>query len=135
MVSGVFARVVRRAVGSARRPRLEILEDRIQPTTLAALTDIPAGTAPLKVVAADFNRDGSPDLAVSNFTVGTVSVLLSNGNGSFRQAPTIQGFVFPGPLSVADFNRDGKLDLAVGNEQSDTVVILLGKGDGTFTRV
>src|SRR5262245_22360547 len=123
------------APGARRaRPRLEGLEDRTQPSTLAALTSFPTGTGPNGVVTADFNRDNIPDLATANFLGDSVSVLLGNGDGSFRAAPTVTGFIFPEALAAGDFNRDGNLDLAVGNAQSTTVIIQLGTGTGTFTR-
>jgi hypothetical protein len=40
------------------------------------------GTLPTAVVAADFNGDGAPDLAVANLGSGTVSVLLNLGGPS-----------------------------------------------------
>ena len=44
----------------------------------------PPGNAPFSVVVADFNGDGRPDLAVANAAHNTVSVLLGNGDGTFR---------------------------------------------------
>lgn len=80
------------------------------------------------VVSADFNKDGTADLAVANYALGTVSIFLGNGDGNFRSAVS---FNVPGagPLSlaVADFNNDGNADIAVGG-----FGLLLGNGDGTF---
>jgi hypothetical protein len=99
------------------------------------------GTSPEQVVTADFNGDGIPDLATVN-SVGSVTILLGNGNGTFTQAansPMAVGGI-SNSLAVGDFNEDGIQDLAVSNEcsdstcTSDSVVILFGKGDGTFTQ-
>jgi hypothetical protein len=81
------------------------------------------------VVAADFNADGIPDLAVVNSN--TVSVLLGNGDGTFQAAASYAVGNGPNAAAVADFNADGILDLAVGNTDG-TVSILLGNGDGSF---
>ena len=61
-----------------------------------------------------------------------MSVLLGNGDGTFKSAVTYA--VGNGPISVAvaDFNGDKKLDLVVVNETDNNVSILLGNGDGTF---
>jgi len=85
------------------------------------------------VAVGDFNRDGIKDLAVANFGSNTVSVLLGNGDGTFRLPPTNLA-VGNNPFSVAvgDFNGDGRQDLAVANLGSNTVSVLLGNGDGTF---
>ena len=90
------------------------------------------------VAVADVNRDGKPDLIVSNWcasggdcTNGTVSVLLGIGNGTFKPAVTYgSGGQFSSPVVVVDLNRDGKLDLVVANE--DSISVLLGNGNGTF---
>ena len=102
--------------------------------------DYPVATYPSPIIAADFNGDGIPDLAVGNNgafspTPGqpsTVGILLGNADGTFQ--PMVEYAVGSQPidLAVGDFNRDGKLDLAVANWGSATVSILLGNGDGTF---
>ena len=88
------------------------------------------------MVAADFNGDGKPDLAVGiEVAVGhelgsELGVLLNNGAGFSPATVTqLQGAFTGGPIYAAagDFNGDGKMDLAVGN-----VSILIGNGDGTF---
>lgn len=81
------------------------------------------------LAVADLNGDGKLDLAVPNQSAGTVSILLGNGDGTFRNhvdyaAPASGG------LDLADFNADGRLDIVVsGGSNFD---ILLGNGDGTF---
>ena len=102
---------------------------------------LPEQGSPTSIVADDLNGDGKPDLLTTNTTTSdTVSVLLSNGDGTF-QAPQ-QSAVGPGLSSVlsagnrqpvvADFNGDGIPDVAVPNFQTGTVSVLIGNGDGTF---
>jgi dienelactone hydrolase len=86
------------------------------------------------VAVGDFNRDGQLDLAVANQGSDNVSVLLGNGDGTFR---TVVNYStgpgsFPRSVAVADLNGDGKLDLVVGDSSSNNVGVLLGNGDGTF---
>lgn len=90
------------------------------------------GRGPMRLVRADFNNDGIPDLASANDD-GSITVLLSNGNGTFRRVDTAAGTQLS-DLAVADFNRDSKPDLVVLNHLSSgsSVVVLLGNGDGTF---
>ena len=90
------------------------------------------GTHPRSVAVGDFNGDGRPDLAVTNASDSTVSVLLGNGAGSFGSQQTFA--VGSGPFSVAvgDFNGDGRPDLAVTNDSDSTVSVLLGNGAGSF---
>ncbi len=97
---------------------------------------LPAGAYPAGIVAADFNGDGKPDLAVTNAEVDTVSVFLGNGDGTFTAAETsLATGTYPLSLVAADLNGDGKPDLAVANDGDGTLTILLGNGDGTFTAV
>jgi hypothetical protein len=93
---------------------------------------------PKQIVAADFNGDGKPDLAVSLFDTSTVAVFLGKGDGTF-QPPVHTTLPIPdwlGILAVGDFNEDGKQDLIVstidnGNQEN---ILLLGNGDGTFSQ-
>jgi hypothetical protein len=104
--------------------------------TQAANSPFNVGTFPQSVAAGDFNGDGILDLAVTNSTVGTVTILLGNGDGTFTQAANspIVASSYVYSIVVGDFNRNGILDLAVTNGENNTVTILLGKGDGTFTQ-
>ena len=96
----------------------------------------PVGTAPLAAAAADFNCDGKTDLAIANNgdagagDDGSVSVLLGNGDGTFRPAHTFAVGKNPFATGAADFYGDGKADLALINLSG--LGILLSNGDGTF---
>ncbi len=95
----------------------------------------PIGAGPIGLISADFNGDGKLDLASANSGDNTVSILLSNGNGTFTSKPPLPTGSVPFSLTAGDFNGDGKLDLAVANfaaGASSTVSIFLGNGDGTF---
>ena len=100
--------------------------------TFQAQQTYPVGTAPVGIVAADFNGDGIADLAITNHVDNTVSVLLGNGDGTFRPQQTYSVGKNPMGVATADFNGDGVADLAVTNENDNTVSVLLGNGDGTF---
>ena len=97
-----------------------------------AMTFESAGSLSLSVTSADFNADGSLDLATANYGTDNVSILLGNGTGSFSAATT-HG-VSEGPYFViaADFNGDARPDLATANSDSDSISVLLGNGAGGF---
>jgi hypothetical protein len=85
------------------------------------------------VASGDFNNDGIPDLVVVNdLYVGTISVSLGVGDGTFLPAVVYSVGNYPQSVAVGDFNHDGKLDLVVTNDDGDDVSVLLGNGDGTF---
>lgn len=117
----------------------------------SASTDTCASpTVPQAVALGDFRNKGILDVAVVNSTADNVSILESNGDGTFQNL--VAGPLPPAPSApygaqslltyavghnpqavvVGDFNNDGNLDLAVANENDNSVSILYGKGDGTF---
>jgi len=85
------------------------------------------------IVAGDFNGDGRLDLAVGTLYGNTVSVLLGNGDGTFRPQATYAVGQYPRSIVAGDFTGDGRTDLATTNYQDNTVSVLLGNGDGTFS--
>lgn len=89
---------------------------------------------PGNINTADFNHDGSADIAVINFLNDTFSVALNNGDGTFAPAVRYElGGQQPSYISTADFNGDGYLDVALCNALTSDVSVLLNLGDGTFT--
>ncbi len=87
------------------------------------------------LAVADFDGNGVPDLATSNNSGNSVSVLLGRGDG--RRFSPAHGSPFPVgrapyPLAVADFNGDGKPDVATPDVNGDTVTVLFGDGRGSM---
>src|SRR5262249_22378740 len=109
--------------------------------TFDALQPFPGGFSPLcfntSPVVADVNGDGMPDLVVPYhvYPIQTVSVLLGNGDGTFKPAQIVPFSGYPYSVAVADLNGDGKPDLVTANFgyiNNYTLSVLLGKGDDTF---
>jgi len=97
--------------------------------------DYAVGPSPFSIAIGDFNGDGHPDLAVVNSAAGAnngLSILLGNGDGTFKAHVDYAAGLYAHSVIVGDFNRDGKLDLAIVNTTQNTLNILLGNGDGTF---
>ena len=87
---------------------------------------------PTAIVTADFNHDGSADLAFTNALDGTVVLLLGHSDGSFTSGGTFAVGQQPRALVVGDFNGDQLPDLAVANQQSKDVSVLLNNIAGGF---
>lgn len=101
---------------------------------------LPSGGAQgnILLASADLNGDGKPDLVAVDWHRNSVSVLLTNGNGTFAAPLTSQAEINPSPqteitsILLTDLNADGKPDLVMNDESDNTVKVRLGRGDGTF---
>ncbi|CAF4013722.1 unnamed protein product [Rotaria sordida] len=85
-------------------------------------------SGPIWISVADFNNDGSFDLAVANPLTNNVGIFLGNRQGYFaNQTIYLTGLNSkPNSIAVGDFNKDNRLDIAVTNYESNNVAILLG---------
>jgi len=135
---------------SKRRARPETANPPTGRLGFLTATQIPSGGGSngwqTGVQSGDFNGDGKKDLVsqVQNYVSGSwvysISVVLSNGDGTF-QAPILSpGFSNGGctQISVGDLNGDKKDDLVVVQQGgctggNSTAQVLLSNGDGTFT--
>jgi hypothetical protein len=96
---------------------LEIFLGKGDGTFLAPVNYRTGGISPDAVAVGDFNGDGNLDLSITNFcgndptceSVGSLSILLGKGDGTFRQIKVYTVGTNPDAVAVADFNEMGKL--------------------------
>ena len=98
--------------------------------TFQAQSFYPTNSGASGVTVADFNGDGSVDLAVPGANV--INILLGRGDGTFGSAISYSVGNSPQSIAVGDFDGNGTLDIAVANVGDETLSILLGKSNGTF---
>ncbi len=87
--------------------------------------------------AADFNGDGKLDIATAfqsccPASSGPVTILLGNGDGTFKQGTSINVSGLASSIALADFNGDHLPDIAVSDGDHGLTWIYVGNGDGTF---
>ncbi|MFN0008210.1 MAG: FG-GAP repeat domain-containing protein [Planctomycetota bacterium] len=95
--------------------------------------------------AADVDEDGRVDLVTVQSEEGTVGVMLGDGRGGFKAAPSSPFKVGPAPYppALGDIDKDGHVDIAVPeagfgryyrehNSLARTVTLLVGDGKGGF---
>lgn len=90
------------------------------------------GTAPMSIAAVDLDGDNVLDLVTANNSSNDVSVIIGNGNGTFRTPVEYASGFGVTTLLTGDFNADGKNDVAVLNNIDGTISILRGNGDGSL---
>ena len=95
--------------------------------------------SPYDIIVNDFNGDGNLDVAAcTEYNHEGMSVLLGNGNGTFKSAQNYDGAYSPdlrneSGITSGDVDGDGDIDIIVGNTASNDVSIYLNKGNSTFT--
>jgi hypothetical protein len=100
--------------------------------TVGVTIALPTGLEPRSATIGDVNGDGYADLVVTNYTSGSVSVLLGDGIGGFGPRADFATEETPFMSALGDVSGDGKIDLAVANPNFNTVSVLLGDGSGGF---
>jgi hypothetical protein len=89
------------------------------------------------ITAADFNRDGSVDLAVPHRDGGQSYIYLAEPKASYSASRRIP---FGPPdagirmTEAGDFDGDGLLDLVAIEDERKTVTLVFGRKDGTFSQ-
>ena len=94
---------------------------------------IPAESA-TSIVPADFNKDGSVDLAVPHRDGGQSLIFINDGRAGFA---TTLPFGPPDAAArvaaAADFNGDGWQDLVVGDEKAASMVVYINDSHGNLS--
>ncbi len=103
--------------------------------------------APLVLVSADFNEDGTPDVIAANGAVGLGSIRVFRGNSEaiygansstrsvepfFGNAPVLALPATPDFIEAGDFNGDGHQDLLFASRLGNKIFLLAGDGKGSF---
>jgi hypothetical protein len=105
----------------------------VPPVNFAAPVNYTVGSLPFANSVGDFNGDHILDIAVCNYNSNNVSVLLGNGDGTFKAAVNYAVGTEPSAITVADLNHDGYPDIAVADEIGKTIAVLINNADGTGT--
>ena len=108
--------------------------------TFTAQTDFSPGGVPTSFAVFDLNNDGIPDLAFANSpsssvggsTPAFVSVLIANGDGTFKSPVSYTSGADIAGIAAGDVTGDKVPDLVVTHFFGNTVALLKGNGDGTF---
>ncbi len=91
--------------------------------SFAAKLDLACQVNPLGIAVGDLDGNGKPDIAVANFSSGSVTVYRNTstvGAASFV-TQTLTGFTGPRELAIADVDGDGKPDLLVADEGASVI--------------
>ena len=109
----------------------------IDVNSFAAKVDFTTGSSPYTVAIADLDKDGRPDLAVTNGSDNSISILqnttAANGvidaNSFAGKVDFITG-TLPTSVVIGDLDGDGKPDLAVTNDFSNTLSVFRNTSAG-----
>jgi len=101
--------------------------------------DVPADLGrPLRIVAADLDGDGDPDLACVGagiFNSGSLMVFFQTAPRFFDPVPLVLQIQRPGSVTAADLDGDGDVDLASTSSVSNAILVFYQTGPGAFDPV
>ena len=108
-----------------------------------ASQSFPVGPSPYPSAVGDVNNDGWPDIVATATATGparreqlrfsrALTLLLSDGQGSFtpRELPLRTGE--PWFAAIADVNGDGKSDIIATHHEQSAMTVMIGDGRGGF---
>jgi hypothetical protein len=100
--------------------------------TLGTPTTVPvsSGGNNLSATAADFNGDGFIDLAVTTDSLATITILLGNGNGTFKPPIVLNTISSPEFIAAGHLKSASILDIVVSN--TSEIGVHFGVGNGNF---
>ena len=107
-------------------------EPYLPPDPFYYFASYPVGKNPTTITTGDLNHDSFTDLITTNISSNTVSILLGNGDGTFKDQMQLHVCQEPRALAMNDFNEDGHADVALACSGGDEVALLLGRGNGKF---
>ncbi len=90
------------------------------------------GKNPTTITPFDINQDGFTDLVTTNIASNSLSILIGNGDGTFRDQIQLHVCQEPRSLATGRFNQDLYPDVVLACSGSDQIAILLGRADGRF---
>ncbi len=82
--------------------------------------------------AVDFDRDGRIDMVTGNSSSNSVSIVLGNGDGTFRPQQSITVPNRPHGVAALDVDGDADLDVVSANEVGNNLSLMLNDGAGVF---
>ena len=87
-------------------------------------------TAPKAIATADFNGDGTPDLAIANGSTSLqIRRIAANGTVTSSSAFTDES---PVDVATGDFDGNGTMDVVSATYSANGIVLHLNDGDGDF---
>lgn len=95
--------------------------------------EVSTGSRPVDVALADFDRNGTLDVAVSAFGSDEVTILYNDGSLNFTP-DNIDVGAAPISLTARDMNRDGAVDLVLSSAGEEQIEHLENDGTGAFSR-
>jgi Leucine-rich repeat (LRR) protein len=92
----------------------------------------------LGMAAGDVDGDGDIDIAITDESANTVTVVLNDGMANFTAAPNSPfstGGMNPNNIALGDLDGDGDLDIVAGNDNSNSnnIAVLRNNGTGNFS--
>jgi hypothetical protein len=89
---------------------------------------------PRAVTLGSFSNDAQLDIAMTNYELDNVEILLGDINmtNPMQMMFSTGALSLPTSIAVGDFNSDSELDITVANSGTENVGVLFGFGNGSF---